>query len=141
MLPLPPVAPGYISTEMNTALIADETRARQILERIPSNRWGTPDDFTGAIVFLAGKGSDYVCGECVTVSLSRSSSQPGRPCAQTLAVGGLTRLTMPSRARRSTADGWRARWLGSAALVPVTRRGCIDTPFSRMSLCRLVVSS
>lgn len=52
---------------MNTALINDDTRARQILERIPSHRWGTPDDFTGAIVFLAGKGSDYICGECVTV--------------------------------------------------------------------------
>jgi hypothetical protein len=61
------VAPGYISTEMNTALIADPTRSRQILERIPSGRWGTPEDFTSAILFLAGKGSDYVCGECVTV--------------------------------------------------------------------------
>lgn len=61
------VAPGYIATEMNTALIADPTRSRQILERIPSARWGTPEDFTAAILFLAGKGSDYVCGECVTV--------------------------------------------------------------------------
>lgn len=63
------VAPGYISTEMNSALIADPTRSRQILERIPSKRWGTPDDFSGAVLFLAGGGSDYVCGECLTVSL------------------------------------------------------------------------
>jgi hypothetical protein len=61
------IAPGYISTEMNTALIADPTRSRQILERIPSKRWGTPDDFSGAVLFLAGAGSDYVCGECLTV--------------------------------------------------------------------------
>ena len=68
-LSVSPVAPGYISTEMNTALIADPTRSRQILERIPSKRWGTPDDFSGAVLFLAGAGSDYVCGECLTVSL------------------------------------------------------------------------
>jgi 2-dehydro-3-deoxy-D-gluconate 5-dehydrogenase len=35
----------YIATEMNTALLQDPTRSRQILERIPAGRWGTPDDF------------------------------------------------------------------------------------------------
>ncbi|WVN88137.1 2-deoxy-D-gluconate 3-dehydrogenase [Cryptococcus depauperatus CBS 7841] len=61
------IAPGYIATEMNVALIADENRARQILERIPSGRWGSPEDFEGAVVFLASKASDYVTGECLVV--------------------------------------------------------------------------
>jgi 2-deoxy-D-gluconate 3-dehydrogenase len=61
------IAPGYIATEMNEALIRDETRARQILERIPMGRWGTPDDFRGPVVFLASRASGYVTGEVFVV--------------------------------------------------------------------------
>lgn len=61
------IAPGYIDTDMNEALIANETRARQILERIPASRWGKPEDFKGAIVFLAGNACQYVSGEVLTV--------------------------------------------------------------------------
>lgn len=52
---------------MNEALIADKDRARQILERIPAGRWGSPEDFEGAIVFLASRASDYVTGECLVI--------------------------------------------------------------------------
>ncbi|PAV15147.1 2-deoxy-D-gluconate 3-dehydrogenase [Pyrrhoderma noxium] len=61
------IAPGYINTDMNSALIANPTRARQILERIPAGRWGLPEDFEGAVLFLASRASDYVCGETLTV--------------------------------------------------------------------------
>ncbi|KAJ7130824.1 NAD-binding protein [Mycena crocata] len=61
------ISPGYIATEMNTALIADPVRSRQIMERIPIGRWGAPEDFEGAIVFLASRASDYVCGESLVV--------------------------------------------------------------------------
>ena len=59
------IAPGYIATDMNEALIANPTRSRQIMERIPAQRWGKPQDFEGLIVFLCGAGSDYISGECV----------------------------------------------------------------------------
>ena len=52
---------------MNEALIADPVRSRQILERIPAGRWGTPGDFEGAVVFLASQASDYISGECLVV--------------------------------------------------------------------------
>jgi len=61
------IAPGYIATEMNTALINNPTRSRQIMERIPAGRWGTPADFEGAVVFLASRASDYVCGETIVI--------------------------------------------------------------------------
>ncbi|KAI9903521.1 hypothetical protein N3K66_000050 [Trichothecium roseum] len=61
------VAPGYVATDMNEALIKDEKRAASILERIPAGRWGTPADFEGATVFLAGAGCRYVSGEILTV--------------------------------------------------------------------------
>lgn len=44
------IAPGYIATEMNTALMNDEVRNRQIMERIPAGRWGNPEDLGGAAV-------------------------------------------------------------------------------------------
>ncbi|KIW06488.1 2-deoxy-D-gluconate 3-dehydrogenase [Verruconis gallopava] len=61
------IAPGYIATEMNTALINDEKRAKSILERIPAGRWGDPEDFKGVVVWLASRASGYVSGEIVTV--------------------------------------------------------------------------
>ena len=61
------VAPGYVATEMNTALLNDQDRARSILERIPAGRWGTAEDFKGVTVFLAGKASRYVSGSVLLV--------------------------------------------------------------------------
>lgn len=62
------IVPGYIGTDMNEALIADEKRAGEILGRIPAGRWGSPDDFAGVVVFLASaRASGYVSGELVTV--------------------------------------------------------------------------
>lgn len=61
------IAPGYIATEMNTALMNDETRNRQILERIPAGRWGNPEDLGGAAVFLSSSASDYINGFTIAV--------------------------------------------------------------------------
>jgi len=60
------IAPGYIATEMNTALMEDEERARGILARIPVGRWGRPEDFKGSVLFLASRASSYVSGEVVS---------------------------------------------------------------------------
>ena len=61
------IAPGYMDTEMNVALLADATRSRQILERIPAGRWGKPEDMVGAAVYLASRASDYVNGTTITI--------------------------------------------------------------------------
>ncbi|KAI1372439.1 NAD(P)-binding protein [Hypoxylon crocopeplum] len=61
------IAPGYIATDMNTALINDEERAASISARIPAGRWGDPDDFKGCVVFLASKSSAYVSGHTLVV--------------------------------------------------------------------------
>jgi 2-deoxy-D-gluconate 3-dehydrogenase len=61
------IAPGYIATNNTAALQDDETRNRQILERIPAGRWGRPDDLGGAAVFLASSASDYVHGHILAV--------------------------------------------------------------------------
>jgi len=61
------IAPGYIATNNTAALQADETRNRQIMERIPAGRWGSPDDLGGAAVFLASAAADYVQGHVLAV--------------------------------------------------------------------------
>jgi len=61
------IAPGYIATEMNTALLNDEKRLKSISERIPAGRWGTPEDFKGSVVFLASRAGGYVSGHVLTV--------------------------------------------------------------------------
>ena len=61
------IAPGYMETDMNTALIEDGTRSKQILDRIPAERWGQPKDMQGAVVFLASSASDYVNGFTLAV--------------------------------------------------------------------------
>ena len=61
------IAPGYMRTDNTAALQADETRNRQILERIPAGRWGEPKDLAGAAVFLSSPASDYVNGHVLVV--------------------------------------------------------------------------
>jgi len=61
------VAPGYIATDNTAQLRADAERNTAILARIPANRWGQPEDLTGAFVFLSSPASDYMNGSIVTV--------------------------------------------------------------------------
>jgi 2-deoxy-D-gluconate 3-dehydrogenase len=61
------IAPGFIDTEMNVALLANETRERQIRERIPAGRWGRPEDIAGAALFLASGAARYVHGVVLPV--------------------------------------------------------------------------
>jgi 2-deoxy-D-gluconate 3-dehydrogenase len=61
------IAPGYFETDNTEALRQDATRSKEILSRIPANRWGQPSDITGAAVFLASRASDYVNGHVLVV--------------------------------------------------------------------------
>lgn len=86
------IAPGYIETEMNTALLNNPERLASISARIPagrvsifpqssvrpplvgkmkrltmSNQWGNPEDFKGTAVYLASKASAYVSGHVLVV--------------------------------------------------------------------------
>jgi len=61
------IAPGYIATDNTEALRNDPERSKSILDRIPAKRWGDPEDFKGAVVYLASAASSYVHGEILTV--------------------------------------------------------------------------
>lgn len=61
------IAPGYIATDNTEALRNDVDRSKSILDRIPSGRWGEPDDFKGPVVFLCSDAAAYVQGTIITV--------------------------------------------------------------------------
>ena len=61
------VAPGYMATDMNTALLADKVRREQLSARIPAGRWGQPEDIGNVVVFLASPAAAYVHGQVLAV--------------------------------------------------------------------------
>jgi NAD(P)-dependent dehydrogenase (short-subunit alcohol dehydrogenase family) len=61
------IAPGYYATEITTATRNNPETNQRVLDHIPANRWGKPGDLMGAVVFLAGRASDYVNGHLLVV--------------------------------------------------------------------------
>ncbi len=61
------VAPGYMATDNTAPLRQDAQRSQDILARIPAERWGTPEDLQGAVVFLCSSAADYVYGYTLAV--------------------------------------------------------------------------
>lgn len=62
------IAPGYMDTDMNTALTNPENpRFQVITDRIPAHRWGTGQDLKGTAIFLASAASDYLNGAIIPV--------------------------------------------------------------------------
>lgn len=61
------IAPGYMATDMNEAIIHNQERYDQISARIPAGRWGTGEDMKGATIFLASPASDYISGAIIPV--------------------------------------------------------------------------
>jgi gluconate 5-dehydrogenase len=61
------IAPGYIDTEMNEALIADAAFDEWVKKRCPLGRWGTPEDIAWPVVFLASPASDFITGQVIYV--------------------------------------------------------------------------
>ncbi|WPB57322.1 SDR family NAD(P)-dependent oxidoreductase [Xylophilus sp. GOD-11R] len=61
------VTPGLIATDINKGLIPDDKKAG-ILEQIPLNRIGGPDDVAGPVVFLASDLSKYLTGVTLDIN-------------------------------------------------------------------------
>lgn len=61
------IAPGYYATAITTATRSNPETNQRVLDHIPANRWGEPQDLMGTVVFLASRASDYVNGHLVVV--------------------------------------------------------------------------
>jgi 3-oxoacyl-[acyl-carrier protein] reductase len=60
------VAPGYIETDMTKDL--PEERRQKILQSIPLERVGTPEDVAAAVCFLASEEAGYITGQVLGVN-------------------------------------------------------------------------
>ena len=56
------IAPGYFQTDMTESLQKDPDRSQALVNRIPTGRFGKPDELKGLTVFLASAASNYVTG-------------------------------------------------------------------------------
>ena len=62
------ILPGWIMTELTSDIpVKQPERYDMISRRIPTGRWGEPEELKGAAVFLASPASDYVTGAVITV--------------------------------------------------------------------------
>jgi NAD(P)-dependent dehydrogenase (short-subunit alcohol dehydrogenase family) len=61
------IAPGWIATPLTQALQDDPARSDAILSRTPVGRWGTPDDVTGAAIFLCSPAASFITGTILAV--------------------------------------------------------------------------
>jgi gluconate 5-dehydrogenase len=61
------IAPGYIETDLNSALLQDPEFNAWVKKRCPLGRWGKPDDIAWPIVFLLSPASDFITGQVIYV--------------------------------------------------------------------------
>jgi 3-oxoacyl-[acyl-carrier protein] reductase len=60
------VAPGFIDTDMTRAL--DESQRESLLQGIPLQRLGSPQDIAAAVLFLASEAGSYITGQTLHVN-------------------------------------------------------------------------
>ncbi len=61
------IAPGAIATPINTALLQDKAKLDALLQKIPLNRMGTPEDVAGVAAFLSSSDADYITGTTIFI--------------------------------------------------------------------------
>ncbi|MET7459458.1 SDR family oxidoreductase [Nonomuraea sp. NPDC005501] len=61
------LVPGFVMTPLNARLSSDPEKVAELAARTMVGRNGLAEDFAGAAVFLAGRGSAYVTGQSIFV--------------------------------------------------------------------------
>ena len=61
------ILPGWIETEMTDESFGDERFEAAVLPRVPTRRWGQPEDFGGIAVYLMSAASAYHTGDSIVI--------------------------------------------------------------------------
>lgn len=59
------VAPGYVETALMSEFSAQEGFTESLQKILPMSRWGTPEDISPAVLFLASDGAAYITGQSI----------------------------------------------------------------------------
>jgi len=67
------IAPGFLLTEQNRYLLIDKEtgeetiRGKKIKDNTPMNRYGSPEELIGAVIWLASEASSFVNGSIIPI--------------------------------------------------------------------------
>jgi NAD(P)-dependent dehydrogenase (short-subunit alcohol dehydrogenase family) len=61
------IAPGVFRTDLNSDLLDNSPRGRELLSRTPMGRFGNTDELVGAAIYLASDSASFMTGETVVV--------------------------------------------------------------------------
>ena len=61
------IAPGVFPTDINSTVLNNTERGREILMRTPMKRFGGREELAGAVVFLASDAASFITGSCLPV--------------------------------------------------------------------------
>lgn len=61
------IGPGYMVTDLNEALLADDKFDAWVKARTPMRRWAMPEELAGTVIYLASDASSYVTGQVIYV--------------------------------------------------------------------------
>lgn len=61
------ILPGWVATEMTTALQTNEKFVSDAIGRVPYRRWGKPEEFGGIAVYLASDASTFHNGDSIVI--------------------------------------------------------------------------
>src|SRR6516164_6950403 len=61
------LCPGWTATDLNRNLWEDESAGQATVANVPMQRWGKPEEMTGAAVFLASDASTYMTGQVLVI--------------------------------------------------------------------------
>lgn len=61
------IAPGLFETDMAQPVVADPIKSAELRGRIPSGRFGKPEELVGPMLFLASEASSHVNGTVILV--------------------------------------------------------------------------
>ena len=59
--------PGWIDTDLTDFLRTDATTEKSVLQRVPMQRWGRPEEIAAAAVFLASDDASFITGQSLVV--------------------------------------------------------------------------
>jgi NAD(P)-dependent dehydrogenase (short-subunit alcohol dehydrogenase family) len=61
------IAPGYVLTEMNKKIFADESFVQRIENRTPASRWAAPEEIAAPVAFLMSEACSYINGQLIAI--------------------------------------------------------------------------